>query len=474
MISVILCGGVGARLWPVSRELYPKPFLRLRDGESFLQKALRRGALAAEAERLMIVTNRNLFLKAAETVMASRVKPDVSYVLEPFGRNTGPAIAVAASIARRRFGSDMPLLVLPADHLILNRERFSALTVRALELARRDRLVTFGITPTAPETGLGYIEADGERVVRFVEKPSLEKAEEYVASGRFLWNSGMFCFKAGVMLEELARHAPEVLAATERCVEASAQAEEEAASGALPFELDAATFDPVPSISIDYAVFEKSDRVATVRGDDLGWNDVGSWSVLSGLDAADGDGNRMSKPENVVAHDSRNCDINSQERLVAVVGVENLLIVDTPDALLVADKSREQEVKIVYNRLREADHEAYKHHRTVYRPWGSFTLLERGARFKIKRLVIHPGASISLQRHHNRSEHWIAVSGMAEVVRDDETYFVNTNESTYIKAGSKHRVGNPGKVELILIEVQSGDYLGEDDIERFSDMYGRC
>lgn len=474
MISVILCGGVGARLWPVSRELYPKPFIRLSDGESFLQKAYKRGSLAIEAERLLIVTNRHLYFKAAETFMASGLNVDAEYILEPFGRNTGPAIAMAALSVSRQFGSDAPLLVLPADHLIPNRERFAEVTSRALELAKQGSLVTFGITPGTPETGFGYIETNNEHVVRFVEKPSLEKAIEYVASGRFLWNSGMFCFKAGVMLNELAKHAPGLLEAVEACMEASTRLEGKNEFEAGVLELESGTFEKIPSISIDYAVFEKSDNVKVVRGDGLGWSDVGSWSALCSFDPADANGNRVSTPENALLHDSRNCDINNQERLIAVIGVENLLIVDTADALLVADKSREQDVKLIYNQLEKANNEVYKHHRTVYRPWGSYTLLEYGTRFKIKRLTIRPGASISLQRHHNRSEHWIVVSGMAEVVRDDQTYFVNSNESTYIKAGSKHRVGNPGKVELVIIEVQSGDYLDEDDIVRFSDAYGRC
>ncbi len=474
MISVILCGGVGSRLWPVSRELYPKPFLRLNDGENFLQKAYKRGALAAEAERLLVVTNRHLYFKAAETYMASGLKLDVSYILEPFGRNTGPAIATAALCVKRKFGGDMPLLVLPADHLIPSQERFAAVTAQALELAKQDRLVTFGITPTAPETGLGYIESDGEQAIRFVEKPSIEKAMEYVASGRFLWNSGMFCFKAGVMLEELAKHAPDVLSSVDACVAASLWREEDAAPGTGRFELDPGTFDKVPSISIDYAVFEKSDNVMAVCGDDLGWNDIGSWSALCGLVTADGDGNRVSKPGDAVLLDSRNCDINNHERLIAGIGIENLMIVDTADALLVADKSREQEVKTVYNRLKEARHESYRHHRTIHRPWGSFTLLEQGARFKIKRLVIHPGGLISLQLHRHRNEHWIVVGGMATVTHGDKVCFVNTDESIYIKAGTRHRVANEGRIELVLIEVQSGDYLDEDDIERFEDVYGRC
>lgn len=472
MLSVILCGGAGSRLWPVSRELYPKPFLRLKDGQSLIQKAFLRGAAAPEADGILTVTNRELYFKAAEEYEATGLKLDASYILEPFGRNTGPAIVAAALWTARVYGEDEPMLVLAADHLISRPELFFGSVARALELAKEGRLVTFGITPKRPETGFGYIETDGERVVRFVEKPSLDKAIEYVESGRFLWNSGMFCFKAGTMLAELERHAPELLASASACFDASFRAGEQTGPGGK-LELDPDAFLETPPISIDYSVFEKSDNVAAVRGEDFGWNDIGSWTELSAFDEMDDDGNRVSEPDEAVLHDCHNCDINNRERLVAALGVDNLLIVDTPDALLVADKSRAQDVKAVYNRLKERDHESYKRHRTIYRPWGSYTMLEHGPRFKIKRLVLKPGAVISLQLHYNRSEHWIVVAGMAEVTCADRVFFVNTNESTYIKAGTRHRVGNPGKVPLVLIEVQSGDYLGEDDIVRFDDIYGR-
>jgi mannose-1-phosphate guanylyltransferase len=466
MISVILCGGAGSRLWPVSRELHPKPFLRLKDGQSLIQKAFLRGAAAPEAIGVMTVTNSHLYFKVAEEYVSTGLHLDASYVLEPFGRNTGPAIALAALRVRQCYGENEPMLILPADHLIPNLNLFSKSVSRALELAKEGRLATFGILPTSPETGFGYIETDGERVVRFVEKPTLAKAREYVESGRFVWNSGMFCFKAGVLLTELAQHAPELLAAAESCFAASTDMADK-------LHLEEESFARIPAISIDYSVFEKSVNVAAVHGGDFGWNDIGSWTELCGFDEMDANGNRISEPSEAVLHDCHNCDINNRGRLVAALGIDNLLVVDTADALLIADKSRAQDVKIIYNRLKEANHEAYKHHRTIYRPWGSFTLLESSSRFKIKRLMLKPGATISLQRHYNRSEHWIVVSGMAEVTCDDRVFFVNPNESTYIKAGANHRVGNPGKVDLVLIEVQSGDYLGEDDIVRFEDAYGR-
>jgi mannose-1-phosphate guanylyltransferase len=290
-----------------------------------------------------------------------------------------------------------------------------------------------------------------------------------LAAGNFYWNAGLFCFKAGAMLEELSRWAPEVLAGVSASL---GEAEVKGAAAPRVRSLAPAAFAAVPDISIDYAVMEKSDKVA-VAPCDLGWSDIGSWTVLAGLYPADGRGNHVFGGQETLLEDVQNCDIRGQERLLAALGVENLLIVDTPDALLVAHKERVQEVKKIYNRLKAGGGEAHRQHRRAYRPWGSYTLLGQGPRFKIKRLEIKPGASISLQRHHHRSEHWIVVSGLAEVTRDDEVFLVDTNESTYIKAGHKHRVANLGLIDLVIIEVQSGDYLGEDDIVRFDDVYGR-
>jgi mannose-1-phosphate guanylyltransferase len=469
MISLILCGGVGSRLWPLSRDLYPKPFIRLPDGETLLRKTFLRAAAAPEAEGVLVAANRQIFFKAAEECAALPDAPiRTSFILEPCGRNTAPAIAAAALAVRREHGPDMPILALPSDHLIANRERFNAMAARALELAATGRLVAFGLKPGRPDSGFGYIEADGEQVIRFVEKPPPEKAREYVASGRFLWNSGMFCFRAGALLAELGRLAPELLRAVEGCLAASRR------DAVGNWDLQAESFARVPAISIDYALFEKSDRAAVVRGDDLGWSDVGSWPELCGLREADAGGNRVSHPGQAVLEEAENCDIDNHVHMVAALGVKNLMIIDTEDALLVADKARAQDVRRIYERLKAADHPTCLRHCTVFKPWGYYTLLEEGVRFKTKRLALKPGARISLQLHHHRSEHWIVVSGMAEVTRGDEVFFVNSNESAYIKAGTKHRVANPGRLELILIEVQSGDYLGEDDIVRFEDAYGRA
>jgi mannose-1-phosphate guanylyltransferase / mannose-6-phosphate isomerase len=336
-----------------------------------------------------------------------------------------------------------------------------------MRLAAQGKLVTFGIQPETPETGYGYIEADGNTVLRFVEKPSLEKAREYMACGNYLWNSGMFCFSAGTMLREMQLHCPDILAATRACLEQSRRVQ---GKSHTQIELDPETFGRVPDDSIDYAVMEKSKNVAVVPCT-IGWSDIGSWNALGELIAADDQGNRIAGE--VMLHDVSNCYIQSKQRIVAAIGIDNLVIIDTPDAVLVADRSRVQDVKLLYARLKAQGHETHKLHTTVHRPWGTYTVLEEGPRFKIKRIVVKPAGRLSLQMHHHRSEHWVVVSGMARVVNGDRELFVNTDESTYIPAGHKHRLENPGVVDLVMIEVQSGEYLGEDDIVRFDDIYGR-
>ena len=471
LIPTILCGGAGSRLWPVSRELHPKPFIRLADGQSLLQKAWLRGAALPDVLEILTVTNRELFFKTEDEYreVAGGAHHDLanSFILEPFGRNTAPAIAAAALHVAATHGFDALMLVLAADHLIADQTAFAAAVAQAVQLAREGKLVTFGIEPEAPETGYGYIEADGNRVLRFVEKPDLDKAREYLASGRYLWNSGMFCFSAGAMLSEMEQHCPAILNATRSCMELSKKA---SGKGFTQIELDAATFDLVPDDSIDYAIMETSRNVAVVPCS-IGWSDIGSWNAVGDLLEPDAEGNRIEGE--VQLHNVSNCYIQSNQRIVGAVGVSNLIIVDTPDALLVAERSRAQDVKHIYASLKSQGHEAHKLHRTVHRPWGTYTVLEDSARFKIKRIEVKPGASLSLQMHHHRSEHWIVVSGMAKVVNGDHELFVSTNESTYIPAGHKHRLENPGVLDLVMIEVQSGEYLGEDDIVRFEDNYGR-
>ncbi|MDE2118869.1 MAG: mannose-1-phosphate guanylyltransferase/mannose-6-phosphate isomerase [Betaproteobacteria bacterium] len=488
LIPTILCGGAGSRLWPVSRELHPKPFIRLADGQSLLQKAWLRGAMLPDVVETLTVTNRELFFKTEDEYREVAAIPGNQelpnrFILEPFGRNTAPAIAAAALQIAATHGEDACLLVLAADHLIADQTAFAQAVATAMQLAAQGKLVTFGIQPDMPETGYGYIEADldsplplageelGERVglpvLRFVEKPNLETAQQYLASGRYLWNSGIFCFQAGVMLREMQQHCPAILDTTRACI---AQSRSATGKGFSQLELDAAAFKLVPDDSIDYAVMEKSSNVAVVPCS-IGWSDIGSWTALGDLTAPDAQGNRIEGE--VILHDVNHCYIQSNQRIVGAVGVNNLVIIDTPDAVLIADRSCAQDVKHLYARLKADGHEAHRLHRTVHRPWGTYTVLEEGSHFKIKRIEVKPGASLSLQMHHHRSEHWIVVSGMARVVNGQQELFVNTNESTYIPAGHKHRLENPGLLDLVMIEVQSGEYLGEDDIVRFDDVYGR-
>lgn len=469
LVPIILCGGAGSRLWPVSRELHPKPFIRLSDGQSLLQKAFLRAAALPGVAEILTVTNRELFFKTEDEFRAVNEQHcATSYILEPLGRNTAAAVAAASLRVAQTHGDDTVMLVLAADHLIADQDAFRDAVQQAEALAREGRIVTFGIHPESPETGYGYIEADGNTVLRFVEKPSLEKAREYLASQRFLWNSGMFCFTAGAMLRELKEHAPDIVEATEASLAKSRVA---TAKGWTQVELEPESFAAVREDSIDYAVMEKCTRAAVVPCS-IGWSDIGSWAALSELSKADDKGNRVEGE--ALLHDVSDCYLVSRDRLIGAVGVEGLIVIDTPDALLIANRERAQDVKHVFAKLKAQGHEAHRLHRTVHRPWGTYTVLEEGPRFKIKRIEVKPGASLSLQMHHHRSEHWIVVSGMAKVVNGDKEFFVAINESTYIPAGHKHRLENPGVVDLVMIEVQSGEYLGEDDIVRFEDIYGRA
>ncbi|MNJ96141.1 Alginate biosynthesis protein AlgA [compost metagenome] len=475
LLPIILSGGAGSRLWPVSREALPKPFIALPDGETLLQKTLKRALALPGVEHVLTVTNRDYYFLTRDEYESNAAKGNSrnivhDYLLEPLGRNTAPAIAAAALHAARKHGEDVILLVLPADHLIKDQASFAQAVSHAQELALQGYLVTFGIKPTAPETGYGYIESgeilkgsQGCKVVRFVEKPNLATAKDYLSSGRFTWNSGMFCFTAGTMLAALRDCAPEVLAAVEQTFAATALDKD-------PMVLDAAAFAGAPDISIDYAVMEKADKVAVVPVS-FDWSDIGSWSALAELVAPDERGNRASCETVLV--DADNCFIQSDSRMIAAVGVDDLFIVDTPDALLIAHNSRAQDVKSVVAQLKLLSHATVQHHRTTHRPWGTYTVLEEGEGFKLKRIVVKPGASLSLQMHHHRSEHWVVVSGTAKVINGEHDILVQRNESTYIPAGTAHRLTNPGVVDCIMIEVQTGDYLGEDDIVRLEDRYGR-
>ena len=478
IIPVIICGGAGTRLWPVSREAFPKPLLKLADGQSLLQKTFLRASHVANADEVVIVTNRETyFLTKDECVEAESSVSKLGFILEPSARNTAAAIGVAAEVVREQHGADAIMLAMPADQLVEDEAAFGVAVQHAARAAQEGRIVTFGIRPTKPETGYGYIEFESaplpgadavHKVVRFVEKPQLSVAEELVADGRHLWNAGMFCFTAETMLAELAKYAPAVL---EPSIAAVTEAKRSTSKDGYTIELDGAQFGRAEDISIDYAVMERSDNVNVVPCE-MGWSDIGSWLAISELTAPDTRGNRIHGGAELYEVD--NCFIRSENgRMIGAVGVQDLIVVDTADALLIATRERAQDVKQIVAKLKKVNHDAYRLHRTVHRPWGTYTVLEEGDRFKMKRIVVKPNAQLSLQMHHHRSEHWIVVSGCADIVNGEQVISLQPNESTYIPAGHKHRLINPGVMDLVLIEVQCGEYLGEDDIVRFEDVYGR-
>lgn len=473
LCPVILSGGAGTRLWPLSRELYPKQLLALTGERTMLQQtALRLEGLSATSP--IVVCNDSHRFLVAEQLRQIRIEPR-ALVLEPFGRNTAPAIALAAHAALKSVAGDPEadpvLLVLPADHVIRDVPAFQKAVRVALALAEQGKLVTFGIVPNAPETGYGYIQrgesgaatAGAHTIARFVEKPSAEKAAQFLKSGDYFWNSGMFMFRARRYLQDLARFAPEIARVCESAA-ASAQSD-------LDFtRVDAKLFESCPSDSIDYAVMEKTSE-AWVVPLDAGWSDVGSWAALH--DACESDGRGNVTRGDVIAEDSNGCYLYSESRLVAVVGLQDHVVIETKDAVLVAPKDRVQDVKKLVFRLKEQGRYEHSLHREVFRPWGSYDSIESGPRFQVKRLKVKPGATLSLQMHHHRAEHWIVVSGTARITRGDEVFLLEENQSTYIPVGVRHRIENPGKIPVHIIEVQSGSYLGEDDIVRFEDRYGR-
>lgn len=465
---VILSGGSGSRLWPLSRQNQPKQFLTLIGDHSLFQETVLRASRLPGMQAPVTVCSEDHRFMVGEQLQEIDIASG-GILLEPMARNTAPAIALAALHAVRA-DAEASLLVMPADHLIEDEEAFRDAVARATLLAEAGWLVTFGIQPDYAETGYGYIlqgEAlsdGGYRVERFVEKPDADTAEQYVQAGTYAWNSGMFMFRAERFLDELAQWAPEILRA--------ATAAYATAAPDLDFvRVDGAAFDASPSESIDYAVMEKTSRAAVVPVT-CGWSDIGSWSSLWSAAARDGDGNRHDG--DVLSIDSRNSLVRaSDRRMIATIGVDDLIIVDTPDATLVARKDRVQDVKKVVDLIKAAGRQEHLFHRKVYRPWGSYDSIDLGDRFQVKRIVVKPGAALSLQKHHKRAEHWIVVSGVAEVTCDDKVFDLHENESTYIPLGSVHRLRNRGDQPVELIEVQSGHYLGEDDIVRLEDVYGR-
>ncbi len=469
---VILAGGSGTRLWPLSRDGYPKQLLPLTNNLTMLQNTLLRISGMAEVGDPLVLTNDKYRFLIAEQLREIQVTP-ASIILEPVGRNTAPAVAVAAFKALEN-GTDPILLVLPADHHIEQVQPFQEALRCGIDLAAQNYLVTFGIVPDAPETGYGYIEKGvvieregspygAARISRFVEKPDQGKAEEYVESGKYLWNSGMFAFRASRILEELEKLAPAV-------VKSARDALTRGASDLDFFRLDLASFEACPSDSLDYAVMEKT-RQGVVVPLDAGWSDLGSWEALWKSSILDARANACIG--DVLTEDVKGCYIHAASRLIAAIGVENLVIVETADSILIASRDRSQDVKKIVNRLKEQKREEAANHLKNYRPWGAFESLNRGPRFQVKRLTVKPGAKLSHQKHHHRAEHWVVVHGTALVTRGQEQFLLKEDESTYIPLGVEHRLENPGKIPLEIIEVQSGSYLGEDDIVRSEDMYNR-
>ncbi|WP_186054792.1 mannose-1-phosphate guanylyltransferase/mannose-6-phosphate isomerase [Burkholderia gladioli] len=471
IFPVILCGGSGTRLWPMSRGGYPKQYLKLTGDDTLIQQtALRVRHLPGIAKPIILTNNEQRFL-VAEQLRQVGIEPS-SIVLEPVGRNTAPAIAVAAHMALKE-SPDALLLVLPSDHAILNQAAFASAAHAAAAVASDGYLVTFGIPPDRAHTGFGYIrrgkpfdgDAQAHCVDAFVEKPDMATAEEFVRSGEYYWNSGMFMLKASTYLQELQRLEPEIARLSQAALEGASHDNDFV-------RLDPAAFAASPNISIDYAVMKRTEHAAVVATDNLGWNDIGSWGALA--DLAETDENGTTVIGDVFCESTSNSYVRAEHRMVATIGVDNLVVVETADAVLVVHRDHVQDVKKVVEQLNASGRHESVTHRRVVRPWGAYEGIDEGDRFQVKRIVVNPSAQLSLQMHHHRAEHWIVVKGTALVTNGDKEILLTENQSTYIPLGATHRLRNPGKIPLELIEVQSGAYLGEDDIVRFEDNYGRA
>lgn len=469
VVPVILSGGSGSRLWPLSREHYPKQLLALAGERTMLQQtALRLEGFPGIGSPVLVCNDEHRFLVAEQ--LREIGKAPANIILEPVGRNTAPALTLAA-VMLEKVDPQAIMLVMPADHVIPEIKVFQSAVAEAARAADEGYLATFGIVPTKPETGYGYIRQGQvisghislHRVAAFVEKPDANTAAGYLSSGEYLWNSGMFVLRASVWLEELARNRPDILSACETAYRQGRQ------DGEF-YRVNRKAFDECPSDSIDYAVMEKTDRAAVVQLD-AGWSDIGAWSAIWETEVQDVHGNVIQG--DVITHNTSNALLISKHRLVAAVGLRDMIVVETTDAVLVAHKDNSQDVKEIVNRLKQDKRNEHLMHRRVYRPWGSYEGIDAGERFQVKRLIVSPGAAISLQLHHHRAEHWVVVKGTARVTRGEEVILLSENQSTYIPVGMKHRLENPGNIPLEIIEVQSGGYLGEDDIVRFEDRYNR-
>lgn len=481
LVPVVLSGGNGSRLWPVSREAHPKPFIRFNnDPCSLIQKTYQRAINIPNVEKIITITNFEYYYLSKKE-LSDLVQPATlkkfSFILEPFSRNTAAAIAFGALFINELIGPEAVLLVLPADHIILNQDKFNLNVEKAYQLAKKEFLTTFGIIPHKPETAYGYIQylestdvASAFKVVNFHEKPISEEAQSFIEQGNYLWNSGIFCFSVQTFLNALEQYTPELYFKVVNCWKLSLKKNKRSND---KITLDEKSFHKLENISIDYALMEKAKNIAVIPAD-FGWSDVGSWDALNTLLKPGENGNRV--VGNVCLRETHNTTIYSQNlpgRLIAAIGIENLTIVDSSDALLICKHTHIQKVKQLVEELKLNGHEAYRFHQTIYRPWGHFTILDQGPNYKLKRLIVHTGASLSLQMHQFRSEYWVVVAGIATVKNDHKQFIMKEQESTFIPLGSKHCLSNFSDKELVLIELQIGSYLGEDDIIRFKDNYER-